>query len=69
MHRLFPVPGQALEDGPPSRVRKSSENVIGCGLHDLNHNHTVIGCQVKIWPSETERRIDSLETLALEEHA
>jgi hypothetical protein len=43
---LFALPGQLLEDGPASRVGKSTEDVIGTGrLHAQNHNRTVMVCQ------------------------
>jgi hypothetical protein len=36
---LFALPGQHLEEGPASRVGKSTEHVIGIGrLHTRNHN-------------------------------
>jgi hypothetical protein len=43
---LFALPGQLLENGPASRVGKSTEHVIGIGrLHIKNHNRAVMVCQ------------------------
>ncbi len=47
VNRLFPVPGQALEESPSRWVCKSLENVVSYGLHHRIITEWLWMCQAR----------------------